>query len=92
MLAQKLRNRTVAGGPPVVADGHESTSPRILRLRRVAEARGCQGPANDDAAVSTRDNQAETCGLLYVRSLSSTSMVRNEALLYLILFLTRSKL
>ena len=38
-------------------DGDESTSPRILRLRRVAEARGCQGPANDDAAVSTRDNQ-----------------------------------
>ena len=50
MLAQKLRNR-------LVADGDESTSPRMLRLRRVSEARGCQGPANDDAAVSTRDNQ-----------------------------------
>ena len=56
MLAQKLRNWWL------VADGDESTSPRILRLRRVAEARGCQGPANDDAAVSTRDNLADTSG------------------------------
>ena len=57
MLAQKLRTSWW-----LVADGDESTSPRILRLRRVAEARGCQGPANDDAAVSTRDNQADMSG------------------------------
>ena len=57
LLAQKLRTSWW-----LVADGDESTSPRILRLRRVAEARGCQGPANDDAAVSTRDNQADTSG------------------------------
>ena len=53
LLAQKLRT----GWWWLVAGGDESTSPRMFRLRRVARARGCQGPANDDAAVSTRDNQ-----------------------------------
>ena len=56
-MSRKLHFVSTETQNKLVADGDESTSPRILRLRRVAEARGCQGPANDDAAVSTRDNQ-----------------------------------